>query len=302
MLFHEIYGKYYQAVAEILKEAACHTLTDAKLRTIVEETAFAESNMTIPDALGSGRWPLLGNRNVIHYPPTMPLTTLQKRWLKALLLDKRIALFQPDIRGLEDVPPLYTPDMLVYFDRYTDADPYDDPVYIRNFRTILAAIRNHQGLKIHAVNRRGKLQEWVCSPCRLEYSEKDDKFRLLAVHARNPVTLNLSRIADCVPLEPQWEHSGTLPPSSVKQLVLELTDYRNALERAMLHFSHLEKQTERLDEKHYRITLWYQNEDETELLIRVLSFGPMLRVVSPEDFALLVKKRVKLQMKLRAQQ
>lgn len=41
-------------------------------------------------------------------------------------------------------------------------------------------------------------------------------------------------------------------------LVLELTDERNALKRVMLHFSHLEKETERLDDTHYRITLFYR--------------------------------------------
>ena len=63
----------------------------------------------------------------------------------------------------------------------------------------------------------------------------------------------------------------------------------------MLHFSHLEKETVRLDENHYRITLSYEADDETEILIRVLSFGPMLRVTSPERFIGLIRERLRKQ-------
>ena len=41
---------------------------------------------------------------------------------------------------------------------------------------------------------------------------------------------------------------------------------------------------EDIGEKTYRLTLHYEKEDETELLIRVLSFGPVLKVLSPQKF------------------
>ena len=80
---------------------------------------------------------------------------------------------------------------------------------------------------------------------------------------------------------------------------MELVDERNALERAMLHFSHLEKETERLENDLYRVTLRYQRDDEMELLIRVLSFGPKLRVISPPGFIEQIKERLNRQKKLR---
>ena len=84
-------------------------------------------------------------------------------------------------------------------------------------------------------------------------------------------------------------------------LVLELTDERNALERVMLHFSHLNRETERIDDNHYKITLYYEREDETELLIRVLSFGPVLKVIFPDDFIKKLCDRLEKQKKLRTQ-
>jgi predicted DNA-binding transcriptional regulator YafY len=80
---------------------------------------------------------------------------------------------------------------------------------------------------------------------------------------------------------------------------MELWDERNALERAMLHFSHLEKETVRLDGNKYQIKLRYDREDETELLIRVLSFGPMLKVISPDSFIENLKERLQKQTKFR---
>lgn len=75
-------------------------------------------------------------------------------------------------------------------------------------------------------------------------------------------------------------------------MVLELTDRRNALERVLLHFAHFEKQAEKLEEDRYRITIFYEKEDETELVIRILSFGPMVKVTSPQHFVDLIKQRL----------
>ena len=79
-------------------------------------------------------------------------------------------------------------------------------------------------------------------------------------------------------------------------LVLELTDERNALERVMHHFSYLKKETEKLDDKHYRITLEYDRDDETEILIRILSFGPLVKVISPQSFINKLKNRINKQI------
>ncbi len=301
MLFHEIYGTYFRAVTDILMEAVQGTLTDRRMRELVQEKAFAESVLTIPSSLTDGTWPLLHDdlTTPLAHPPSMPLTTLEKRWMKALLSDPRIALFSPSAEGLEDVEPLYRPDTFIYFDRYTDGDPYGDPAYIRHFRTILTALREKRKLRIVFNGSRGKKHRWTCIPVKLEYSPKDDKFRLLTFSSRSNLTINLARIRDVELLEPYAPEEYTPRPPRKETLVLELTDRRNALERVLLHFSHLEKETERLDEDRYRLTLRYEREDETELLIRVLSFGPVLRVIEPESFIEKVRERLEKQKKLR---
>ena len=77
-----------------------------------------------------------------------------------------------------------------------------------------------------------------------------------------------------------------------RSLELLLHDERNGLERVLLHFSHFEKETRRLDQRLYQIRLRYDRADETELLIRILSFGPVLEVCSPPAFVDLVRQRI----------
>ena len=300
MIFSEIYGTYFKAVSAILSKAVDGVLTERELTRTVLENAFGESLVTIPAKLTDGSWPLITKDfgTPLQHKPHMPLTTLEKQWLKALLLDPRVRLFDPSEEGLEDVEPLFTPDQFVYFDRYADGDPYDDPRYIEHFRMILRAMHEKRKLRVRFHGHRGTRQSYVCIPYKLEYSSKDDKFRLITASRNKPLTVNLSRIDSVHLLDPWEENEYNLPREREKVLVMELYDSRNALERAMLHFSDLEKETEKLDDKHYRITLRYRQSDETEILIRVLSFGPVLKVLEPQRMVDQLRERLARQMAL----
>ena len=83
-------------------------------------------------------------------------------------------------------------------------------------------------------------------------------------------------------------------------MTFELEDRRNALDRVLLHFSHLEKETKRLDDRRYRVTLKYDRQDETEMMIRILSFGSVIRVTEPESFISLLCERIDRQKQLAA--
>jgi len=291
MLFHEIYGSYFNVAAEVLSEACNSTLTDKRLNEIIRSKAFDESVLEIPYALKND-WSLLTDDmgTPVKHAPTMPLTKLQKRWLKALLCDPRIKLFGVTDEGLEDVEPLYSYGTFFYFDRYTDGDPYNDERYISHFQTILHAIKEKSFITVRSLARSGRIRKYTCYPWHLEYSSKDDKFRLYATD-RSTIRINISRIIS-VELTARPYEKPKAPKMRTGTLVTVLTDERNVLERVMLHFSDLRKETVRLDEKHYQMTLHYNKDDESELLIRVLSFGPYLRVVSPDKFIALIRERL----------
>ncbi len=303
MLFDEIYGKYFAAVGKIIEAAQSGKLTEKELCSIVRENAFCESSLVIPQMLKNGNWPLL-NKDLstpIEHEPERPLTLLEKRWLKSLLSDPRIKLFDVSAEGLEDVEPLYPADSFVYFDRYSNGDPFDDPEYIKIFRTVLKAIREHRKVYIEFTGHRGTDQKRNCVVHRLEYSSKDDKFRIIASGDRYSVIINMARITKCE-LMGEYSEEEYRPKAPIKkEVVFELYDERNALERVMLHFSHLEKETEKLGGGKYLVKLLYEQEDETEILIRLLSFGPMIKVLSPKSLIEQIRKRIEKQEKLRTQ-
>lgn len=298
MLFHEIYGAYYKTLSEILTAAMDHPLGPPQIREIVMRGAFGESAMEIEAALLQERWPLLKKDGtvVLRHAPSMPMTELEQRWLKAISLDPRFRLFGVRFPELENVQPLFTPEDYRIFDCYADRDPYEDPGYIARFGVILDAIRNHQPIQVTARNKLGRLRNMVMLPEYLEYSEKDDKFRLIGSGNRHRDVVNLSRIESCrvkpgpfVTYEPE-------KPKGERTVTLEIRDVRNAMERVMLHFSHFRKEAERMDDRIYHLTLHYDPDDETEILIRILSFGPAVRVIEPEPFLELIRSRIKQQM------
>ena len=297
MIFNELYSAYYNAVAHILTGLLEGERREKELQKTVAEYAFAESALNILPSLKSGKWQLAraDMTPILDHPPTMPLTLLQKQWLGAILQDPRIRLFDLHIEGLDGVEPLFTPADYYIYDKYSDGDPFEDEGYIARFRTILNAIHQRTPLWIEMINRKGNCVRMRVMPQRLEYSEKDDKFRLIATGGRFVGTVNLGRMTVCRPYQGEITHEVLPHEPVMKTVVLRVTDERNALERAMLHFAHFEKSAERIDTLHYRLSVKYDEDDETELVIRILSFGPFVRVEEPQEFVELIRERLRRQ-------
>ena len=303
MVFHEIYGSYYNVVAAVLEEAVRGSIDKKTINRIVTEKGFQESGIVIPEALFDGTWPFLRKDGTtpLRYRPEMPLTDLQKAWINAVVKDPRVQLFLPETAEFlpfPEVPPIFDQDFFVYYDRYADGDPFTDPLYIENFRLALLALREKRFLQVWFMGKAGE-RKLKTVPDRLEYSPKDDKFRLL-VHTEKGKSyiINMARVRRIQLGETVPEEYAAAPEPEKSTLVMELVDERNALERAMIHFSDLEKETEKLAEDRFRIVLHYREEDETEILIRVLSFGPSLQVISPGRFIDLIRERLKKQAEL----
>lgn len=309
MLFHEVYGSYYQAVAKILSRAVQGSLTRKDISNIVQQYAFAESWSNLTESLLNGDWPFLDEDlgTELLYEPEMPLTTLQKRWLKAMLNDPRIHLFldPEDVKGLEDVEPLFRQQDIYCFDRYADGDPYEKESYIANFRMILTALREDCWLEVTQRNRWGTEITRKVKPLYLEYSPRDDKFRL---HSAGPadhtwpgtIQTNVERIRDCKVIE--CSEPWVLIPAETQQAELILSDRRGVLDRFMRLFCWLKKVTVPLEEKNdvmrYHVTLYYEKTDGPELVIRLLSMGPDIEILSPESLRQETIRRFRKQAEL----
>ena len=316
-VFHEVYGAYYNAVARVLAMAVRKKLTPRMLMRAVQSEGFAESCMYLPDRLLSGEWPMLTDAlgTELKKQPAMPLTRIQKRWLRSLAEDPRIRLFLDDEalarmkEQLGDIRPLYTQDTFCYYDRFSDGDPFDDPEYIEHFRTVLDAIRMEEGLSMAYENRYGTADTFEVIPLYIEYSSREDKFRLYAAHMggsewKEPYRLNLGRIRECRLIrDGERERQSGGGEGAQEQIrrdsvTIELEDSENTLERMMFHFSFLEKKTERLGDREFRTVLYYPKADETEVLIRVLSFGQQVKVVSDGYIKEETRRRLLSQIRL----
>lgn len=301
MLFNEIYSAYYKALAVLIDKAIDGELNSGNACEFIKTEAFRDSFIYILDAIKSEEWQVITKdyKTPIKNYTRMPLTTLEKQFLKSISLDKRFALFVDDkIEGLDQVEPLYDEKDFYYFDIINDGDPYESPEYISAFRTVLRGLKEKRQLHLTFVDGKGNYQRKICTPRRLEYSEKDDKFRLLCLGVHNLSTINLARIMSCELLD-EYDMKAVKPLLRHKSnIILEISDERNALERCMLHFANYEKVTAQIDEKHYEMKLTFCIDDETEVLIRVLSFGPLVKVKSPDSFIAKVKERLIRQKEL----
>ena len=300
MIFNEIYSAYYNTVSRILSAILSGERSDKSFRAIVEEYAFGESALSILPSLKSGKWQLVrpDMTTAIKNPPNLPLTDLEKSWLKAISLDPRIGLFGVSFDWHDGVEPLFTPDDYRIYDRYSDGDTFDDVGYIERFRFVLGAIKERAPITLETLNRNGAVVRVSGVPARLEYSEKDDKFRVILLGNRRGGTINLGRVLGVHPYGGDKVIKITERSEPMRELVITVDDYRNALERVMLHFAHFEKQAERVDGVRYRLRIKYESADETEMVIRVLSFGPMVHVESPDSFVELIRERLKRQFLL----
>lgn len=251
-------------------------------------------------------------------PGSLPLTKLQKSWLKALLADERIALFLTDgqidaIKSwLSPAKPLYRQEDFHYFDQYLDGDDFSSPAYRENFHTILKALETKKALILAYENRFGETAVLEAAPYQLQYSAKDNKFRLCCLkysgHTfRHNTILNVGRIHGChlsrrdAPIN---LHTYAFRPicRCESPVVMEISGERNSLERCMLHFANYEKHTSFQEETNTWIcSIYYDLADEPELLIGILSFGPVIRILGPESFLRQIRERVGRQHRLLCQ-
>lgn len=313
-LFSEIYNCYFQVIKSLIEKK--ETISEKEAAFCIKNSCFEESILYLLPKLTEKGWGFYEKQGEsLHSRLStdfyVPLTNLQKSYLKSILMDDKISLFLRDEEinkinaAFSDIKPLYLPDDFYYYDRFSDKDNYQDPTYRKHFQMIMAAIQNREYLDILYESRFHHSAHHTCLPCRLEYSIKNDRFRLLAVSShlcRNPdiETLNLSRIREILPTGKTVRQLPDINKSLRRSYYRDpvriiIKDRRNALERAMLQFANYEKSTRKISDDTYECLIYYNKKTETELLIEVLSFGPMIKVVGNESFLRLIKERLMLQ-------
>lgn len=326
-IFSEICGAYFRTAAALLSQRG-KPLTESDIYKAVERHGFRDSALFLSKKLipqkGNSDWGLLrktenGFLPVTKNPPPDILSGLQKSWLKAKLSDPRFTLFLNDCEierlseKLKGVKPLYKPEHLRFFDRYSDGDDFQSPGYRENFRLLLSAVKSCESLKINYQTKNGSEIIMIVLPLKIEYSAKNDKFRVYCRTVSNGIlrggmTINAGRIRN---IEPTGRHftKTVVDAASMNKFFSDrraaepVTVYvkpeRNAPERFLLEFANYEKRTERnTEDGSLTVNIYYDKADETELLILLLSYGAAVEILSPKYFRDQAAERVKRQAEL----
>lgn len=290
MLFHESYGVYYNAVSKIINLILEQKLDEHSMFEVIENTAFQETAYILEKKLvdkcfcgilyqeAYGELPKTEIRNTVK----LPLSKIERDWLKTISLDPRIKLFEISFPDLDDAVPLYNLEDIVYCGRYYDGDDYNSDQYIKNFKTVFSSIKAHNYLELHYNSlSRGYCNE-IVQPLYLQYSSREDRFRLIANNENELYTYNIARIEKCNSISEKFqfdEYSQEFERSYAEILV---KNQRDTLERLLLFFSHLDKKTNRVDEQLFKVTLFFTKRDYKEVTAQLLSFYPMIEIVGPE--------------------
>lgn len=326
-IFSEICGAYFRAAASLLAKHGA-PLTEADVYKAVERHGFRDSALFLPKKLfpqkDGSDWGLLrktenGFVPITKNPPPAILSGLQKSWLKAKLADPRFALFLSDreierlSEKLKDVRPLYKPEHFRFFDRFNDGDDFQSPEYREHFRALLSAVKSHEALMIGYLSGHGNSMNAIVLPLKLEYSAKNDKFRVYCRTVTNGIlrggiTINVGRIRSLEPTGKRFTKTAADANAmnrffsdrrAPEPVTVFVKPERNAPERFLMEFANYEKRTERDPETgSLTVNIFYDRADETELLILLLSFGAAVEILSPKIFRDQAAERIKRQAEL----
>ncbi|MBC1436354.1 WYL domain-containing protein [Listeria rocourtiae] len=305
-IFNEMYGTYYRVVLEILRQR--RGLSKQEIAEIVRKLGFDESGLHLLPQL-TEQWHLLvkgdGVYESILTKDWVPVQgVLEKRWLKTVLRDPRMGLFLADdeIAKLEqelaDYEVLFDADSIWCFDQFRNGDAYSERGYRTIFGVILQACEEKRELEL--VYRARETLQGTFLPYRLEFSEKNNLFRLLCFRKRDlkPFTLNVGKVMEAR----LGELVDMVLPEHRSEMVVvtcRVVNHRNAVNRALIHFADYKKKAFRTEREHvFEMEIHCPSGDLMELVIQLLSFGPMIQVLGPDSVVGELKARLARQMEL----
>lgn len=333
-LLHKLYSKYFTLAYLILKHCTHTTITLDEIRQIVTQYGFGESLTSFVPLMTSSTqegYNLLAPQghnaftSILQNEPFTFLTKLEKEWLATLIEHPKITLFLTDEdlfylkKALSTATPLYDANCFSYIQQNKAPNYYCAAYYQDYFKRLLTALKEQlctsltytapsseapsttavtaqQTLTIHAI------------PYKIEYHLKSDSFSLLAVTYEEDTLTSLIRIPlhtiqEVKLLEPH-ELSTALHPfiqaAKVKEpIIFQLSNKRSGFDRVFMALSNFERMTTfDKDTESCTVKLYYYPFDEDTIIETLISFGPVLKVLSPAPIVAKIKGRFDLQAQL----
>lgn len=234
------------------------------------------------------------------YKDVLPLTTLEIRWIKTILSDERIVCFFSE-RQLDFIKvymdteyPEITPlpvNNLVNFDKHIPIDSIEKLAEQSLITTLIKAINQKMLVDITYVTRYGKEIVGEFKPIVIEFSKRNNKFQAQMQSCENNrfYSINLSQIISLTIVPDEFEYFETLQnyekhrELNERSVDIQFYDVRNTADRILTEFSPWKKYCEYDREtKIYILHLFYQKDEELDLVVRLMGYGGNIHFVNKE--------------------
>lgn len=259
------------------------------------------------------RFKCCSTSKTIHTYDILPLTNIERLWLKAIFeSDFCNCFFSKEEREiLGETFNVVSNDLfdfkwIEYFDQYQSVkNYYEDEKYCAFFKVMLTAIKNKNKVIVTNHSQYGKISRYKCSPIRFEYSKRDNIFRVYVVTEQEKIyKLNMERLENVEMLldehfddELVVESINKYVERNRRKLVLLFDDRENVPDRILNEFSPWEKACEKWKNKTYKLTLFYDIDEQNDIVIRLLKYCHLVYIESDSGGVMdELKKRYELQL------
>ncbi len=332
-LFHECKNRYFRLVFHILSLAKDGLSKEQVIKLIddgeYDEKVIGKDFKTFQGLLlneydDQDNFNLLKEKEGLFYPiinhsmnQNIPgrFTIVEKQWIKRLIEEPMVKVLLGDTlvlkleEALDDVNRIGNIDMIERTYKANNDVSIDYLKFHDDFHKILQGIVENKPIRYSNVDKWGNRYENKLSlPIRIEYSLKDDKFRIsmYSLEENRPIMVNLHTIEQVElvhDMKPNIDKEEVLKllkenKYAKEPIVLEVTDERAAMERCFMCFSGFERTSRTLGDNKYEIKLNYYTFEEDDVIRKLIALGPFVKVISPQRVIDVVVSKIMKAMKL----
>lgn len=326
-LFHEYKNKYFHLIFTILSLAK-DGITEEEIIKLIQENGYndyefvdkngctlrqmilnkcynKENNLNLLKEENGKYYPIITEKG--QAPLKVKFTSLEKQWLKDLISNEKArTLLEKDIlnkleESLKDVKNLSYGNIDIT-NNIISLENVEDKEFRKKFFVILKGIVEHRYIKYTNIDKNGKVyKNQKAIPVRIEYSLKDDKFRVsfYSVAEKRPIMAVMDSLSE-ISLEEKIKEEVLRKDILTKikdkyvdePIILQVKDERSAMERFFMSFSSYERYARVIEKDVYEIELYYYSFQKEEIIRKIISLGPYVKVKSPENIVETIMERI----------
>lgn len=312
-MYHEIYGKYYQIIHNLLNSKP---QTEKEINDYIRSQGFDESFLYLNAQMLVDEYHLFVKKGDLFYPLTnskipLFLTNEQKNWLNTMLFDEKVKLFLSDERRnyyQKEFAGNVLYDDKTYQYLFQDVDKDEITSKMSNvFRFVKNAIMQEMDINLTFISSKNYYTHKKVAPYKIEYSMQDQKMRLIAVEYRNGepkriIRIKLASIVGYRMVErvKKIDFKYFLQEEVLKEpLIIEVYPILNGIERVFIELSNYKREAFYDKERNLSIMkIYYEKADEMDLVLKMLSFGKVVKILSDGFIKEEVLRRINKQKEL----